>query len=106
VLFQMKKDELCAVSTDGHRLVKLSQRKSPLKNGEKDIVIPGKALSIIVKSSDESAFTVFLNDSRVMPPCSGQRITAGYFPIIDDSQSTRPPLTRKTFSLLMPSYLT
>ncbi|MEE9225227.1 MAG: DNA polymerase III subunit beta [Bacteroidota bacterium] len=66
VLFQMKKDELCAVSTDGHRLVKLSQRKSPLKNGEKDIVIPGKALSIIAKSSDESAFTVFLNDSHVM----------------------------------------
>ncbi|MFQ5797113.1 MAG: DNA polymerase III subunit beta, partial [Bacteroidota bacterium] len=66
VLFQMKRDELCAVSTDGHRLVKLSQRKSPLKKGEKDIVIPGKALSIIAKSSDESAYTVFLDDSHVM----------------------------------------
>lgn len=66
VLFQMKKDELCAVSTDGHRLVKLSQRKSPLKKGEKDIVIPGKALGIIAKLSDDSDYIISLNDSHVM----------------------------------------
>ena len=66
VLLEMKKDELCAVSTDGHRLVKLTQRDSPLRKGEKDIVIPGKALSIIAKSSDESAYTVSLAESHVM----------------------------------------
>lgn len=66
VLFQMKRDELCAVSTDGHRLVKLTVQQSPLKKGEKDIVIPGKALNILAKSAEESAYTIFLNDSHVM----------------------------------------
>ena len=66
VLVQMRKDELSAVSTDGHRLVKLTQRKGSLKKGEKDIVIPGKALTILAKSSDDSPYSIFFDDSHIM----------------------------------------
>jgi DNA polymerase-3 subunit beta len=65
VLFQAKDTELRAVSTDGHRLVKLSYRQLKFVPMKKDVVIPAKALLILGKSLDEGEITVSISETHV-----------------------------------------
>lgn len=65
VLFQAKDTELRAVSTDGHRLVRLSYRQQKPVAMKKDVVIPAKALLILGKSIDQGDTTISISDTHV-----------------------------------------
>ena len=65
VLFQARDTELRAVSTDGHRLVKLIYRQEKPVSMKKDIVIPAKALLILGKSIDEGETTISISETHV-----------------------------------------
>jgi DNA polymerase-3 subunit beta len=65
VLFQAKDTDLRAVSTDGHRLVRLTYRQQKPLTMKKDIVIPAKALLILGKSIDEGDTAISVSDTHV-----------------------------------------
>ena len=65
VLLQAMGSELRAVSTDGHRLVKVMHKTTKPMVLKKDIVIPAKALIVIGKSIDEGESTISINDTHV-----------------------------------------
>jgi DNA polymerase-3 subunit beta len=64
VLFQATEDQLRAVSTDGHRLVRmlLKTKGSTLKN---DIIVPAKALQVVLKSLEEGETTIGVTQTHV-----------------------------------------
>ncbi|HUI10903.1 MAG TPA: DNA polymerase III subunit beta [Bacteroidota bacterium] len=64
VLFQAKENELRAVSTDGHRLVKLILRQEKPLAMKRDVVIPAKALQVLGKSIDEGETTISMSDTH------------------------------------------
>jgi DNA polymerase-3 subunit beta len=49
ILWQSSGDMMCMVATDGHRLAKISIQNTKLKGLHKDIIIPPKALNLLVK---------------------------------------------------------
>lgn len=53
VLFELKKDQLRAVATDGHRLVKYSSREFSSPDFESNIIVPPKFLSLIQSFLDD-----------------------------------------------------
>jgi len=65
VLIQSKNKELRAVSTDGHRLVRLTKNMSKAIPLERDIIIPSKALTLAGKSLDQGNCTVSVSESHV-----------------------------------------
>jgi len=65
ILFQIKPKEIRAVSTDGHRLVKFTNSAFSSKNIEKDIIIPAKALNLVVKCIEDTPGKISLNESQV-----------------------------------------
>jgi DNA polymerase III subunit beta len=65
VLFQAKDMDLRAVSTDGHRLVRLNYTQKKPVSMKKDVVIPAKALLILGKSIDEGETTISISDTHV-----------------------------------------
>ncbi|MBI5217015.1 MAG: DNA polymerase III subunit beta [Ignavibacteriae bacterium] len=65
VLFQMRPEEICAVSTDGHRLVRMRETTFKSKHKSTDVIIPAKALKLIAKSLEESEGTVLFNESHI-----------------------------------------
>jgi len=52
VLFQSYEGALRVVSTDGHRLVRLTYQGLDIAALKKDIIIPAKALSVLARSTD------------------------------------------------------
>ncbi len=66
VLIQFRKSELRSVATDGHRLVRLIDSSFGDPNLERDIVIPIKALNLVLRSANDSKTTLSLNESHVM----------------------------------------
>ncbi len=67
VLFQIKEKDFRAVSTDGHRLVRIINKKIPTHKLHRDVIIPAKALNLVSKSvTDESEQTIALNETHVM----------------------------------------
>jgi DNA polymerase-3 subunit beta len=64
VLFQSKESELRAVSTDGHRLVRLVHKLAQTAQLKKDVVIPAKALAVLGKSLDDGPVTIALSDTH------------------------------------------
>ncbi|MEE4312017.1 MAG: DNA polymerase III subunit beta [candidate division KSB1 bacterium] len=52
VYFQLLEDELRCVATDGHRLVKLSNRNYKSEEFQKSVIVPTKALSLVHKNID------------------------------------------------------
>lgn len=64
VLFRFREDSLIAVSTDGHRLVKLetSTFSSPV---EKDIIIPAKALAALLKLTGSGEIQISMSESYI-----------------------------------------
>lgn len=65
VLLQMKKNEIRAVATDGHRLVRIVNSSFSSK-GEREVIIPSKALVLALKSFENTDTTLSFNDSHVM----------------------------------------
>jgi DNA polymerase III subunit beta len=66
ILFQLQKKQMCSVATDGHRLVRVTNLEFKTDKLIKDIIIPSKALNLILKSIDDSETTISLNDTHLM----------------------------------------
>ncbi len=66
VLFQIKKNELRAVSTDGHRLVRYVKKNFSSPKMQRDVIIPSKALNLIARSTEQVQNKISLNNSHVM----------------------------------------
>lgn len=66
VLFQIKKDEIRAVATDGHRLVKFANAAVRSAKIERDVIIPAKALHILTKSLEEESSTISIDNSHIV----------------------------------------
>src|SRR5712692_5462445 len=66
VLLQIKKSEITAVATDGHRLVRIINGAVPSAKVERDIIIPAKALNILVKCLEEQSSTISVDESHIV----------------------------------------
>lgn len=66
ILVQIKKKETRAVATDGHRLVRLMTTNFTAEKTERDIVIPSKAVNLILKTANESQGMISFSDNHVM----------------------------------------
>ncbi|MBI3189693.1 MAG: DNA polymerase III subunit beta [Ignavibacteriales bacterium] len=65
VLFQIRPEEICAVATDGHRLVRMRNTSFKSKHKATDVIVPAKALKLIVKSLEGVEGTIFFNESHI-----------------------------------------
>ncbi len=65
VLMQIRKNELRAVATDGHRLVRMTDTAFRSPKLEREIIIPAKALNVISKSLEENANTLSIDTSYI-----------------------------------------
>jgi DNA polymerase-3 subunit beta len=68
VLFQWKGEEFYAVATDGHRLVRMKHAgvlAEANTEGNRDVIIPAKALNIVSKSLGDGEVTVVFGRSNV-----------------------------------------
>ncbi|MEK6572306.1 MAG: DNA polymerase III subunit beta, partial [Bacteroidota bacterium] len=66
ILFQIKKNELRVVSTDGHRLVRYIKKDFTSPKMQRDVIVPSKALNLVAKSVEEVENKIALNKSHVM----------------------------------------
>jgi len=66
VLLQFRKSELRSVATDGHRLVRLIDSSFVDSKLERDVVIPSKALNLVLRSANDAKTILSLNESHVM----------------------------------------
>ena len=66
ILFQIKQNEIRVVVTDGHRLAKLVNSSFSSGGLEKEVIIPAKALNLMVKSIDESETVIAFNATHTM----------------------------------------
>ncbi|HLF19971.1 MAG TPA: DNA polymerase III subunit beta [Bacteroidota bacterium] len=64
VLLQLKGNELRAVASDGHRLVRINYASLKPKI-KKDIIVPAKALALVSKSAEENQNTMAVDTSHV-----------------------------------------
>ncbi len=65
VLLQIRPEELCAASTDGHRLVRFRNTTFRSKYKAVDIIIPAKALKLAVKCLEDAEGTLYFNESHL-----------------------------------------
>ena len=65
VLFQPTGSDLRAVSTDGHRLVKVQHKVSKAATFKRDIIIPAKALHIVSRSIDVGTVNIAMSDTHI-----------------------------------------
>lgn len=65
VLLQPKAQDLRAVATDGHRLVKYVHRLSSATGLKRDVIIPAKALNIIGKSIESGDNTLTVSETHL-----------------------------------------
>jgi DNA polymerase-3 subunit beta len=65
LLMQIKNNEICAVATDGHRLVKISYKNIKNAKTYKDIIVPAKALSLVSKASESETNTIHVNPTHI-----------------------------------------
>jgi DNA polymerase-3 subunit beta len=66
VLLQMKKGEIRAVATDGHRLVRVVNASSETGKVEKDIIVPAKALNTVLKAFEEDRCSIAVDDAHAV----------------------------------------
>lgn len=64
VLFQMKKSEIRSVATDGHRLVRFINSKLSQEGITRDVIIPAKALNLVLKSLDSQQTKIAFSDTH------------------------------------------
>ena len=65
VLFQSKGPEVRAVSTDGHRLVKVTQKLPKASGLKRDIIVPAKALHTILRAVETGEITIGLTETHI-----------------------------------------
>ena len=65
VLLQTKGNDICAVSTDGHRLVKYIHKSTKAGSFKRDLIIPAKALQMVSRSIESGSNTVSINDTHI-----------------------------------------
>ena len=68
VLFQWKTEDFLAVSTDGHRLVRIKHDGVLAQvdtQGNRDVIIPAKALNLVLKTMDDVSVTIVFGKSNV-----------------------------------------
>ncbi len=65
VLFQVNAKGLRAVATDGHRLVRYSFAGIKQAQLKKDIIVPAKALNLVVRTSEESETTLLVDATHI-----------------------------------------
>jgi len=66
VLFQIRKNELKSVSTDGHRLVCIANKSFSTSNPDQDIIIPVKTLSLILKCLEDNESTISFGKTNLL----------------------------------------
>ena len=74
ILFQMKKNEIKAVATDGHRLVKFQNSNFSPGEIDKEIIVPAKALNLLLKSITEKESTASFNSTHAMFSFNGNTL--------------------------------
>lgn len=65
VLIQPKGNELRAVATDGHRLVRVLYRSGKSSSLKNDVIVPAKALQIVFKSMESGNITISMSETHV-----------------------------------------
>jgi DNA polymerase-3 subunit beta len=66
ILFQFRKNEIRAVATDGHRLVRLTKSKTQTKSIDRDVVVPARALNIVLKTLGDGKTILSFSEGHVM----------------------------------------
>jgi len=74
ILFEFTEDGLNVVATDGHRLVKYTSLNIKNTTSEQ-FVIPGKAVSILMKSLTDAPVEITMNNSQMTFKLPGNTIT-------------------------------
>ncbi len=65
LLLQVRENEIRAVATDGHRLVKVTYADVTGAKQHKDIIIPSKALQIVSKAASTDTNTISVNTTHI-----------------------------------------
>ncbi len=65
VLFQARGEEMRAASTDGHRLVRLIYKSKEAAAFKKDIIVPAKALQVLLKSVEDGETTMSTSETHI-----------------------------------------
>lgn len=52
IMLQVKSGEVCCVSTDGHRLVRISALKVDYQGDEHDFIVPAKAMMAVLRNAE------------------------------------------------------
>jgi DNA polymerase-3 subunit beta len=65
LLLQLKNNEMCAVATDGHRLVRIIYTNIKKAKPHKDIIIPAKALVLVSKALESGSNTLSVNTTHI-----------------------------------------
>lgn len=67
VLFQWKNESFRAVATDGHRLVQIIHKGalSTAAQGDREVIIPAKALNLVLRSLDEGDVKIVFGKTNV-----------------------------------------
>lgn len=75
IYFQLGGKEMRAVSTDGHRLVRIVSGEIDAGKIKRDIIIPAKAMQSVAKAAGEGECAVLLDDKHVRFSFGGASIT-------------------------------
>jgi DNA polymerase-3 subunit beta len=65
LLLQFKNNEMCAVATDGHRLVRVIYLNIKQAKPHKDIIVPAKALVLVSKAIESGSNTLSVNTTHI-----------------------------------------
>jgi DNA polymerase III subunit beta len=65
LLLQFKTNEMCAVATDGHRLVRVVYTNIKSVKQQKDIIVPSKALILVAKALESGPNILSVNSTHV-----------------------------------------
>jgi DNA polymerase-3 subunit beta len=65
LLLQIQQNEMRAVATDGHRLVKITYSNIQQAKPQKDIIIPAKALLLVSKTIENDTNTISINATHI-----------------------------------------
>ena len=66
ILFQINKNEIRTVATDGHRLVRLINTSFVSNKVVREIIIPAKALNLVLKSANDTNSSIMFNENNTI----------------------------------------
>jgi DNA polymerase-3 subunit beta len=65
VLLQITEKDINAVATDGHRLVCYRVKKDKTAKDSREVIIPAKALNILVRTLEDGEYTVAMDNTHI-----------------------------------------